>query len=565
MCALILSGADFIVDAKKFSKGIGADEESGIPKEGSAAQDIEQVSRYLKGCRKKWGVLTNGRCWRLMRAGASQEHLRFDLVLFLEHIIERENLSEKSKIQNQMIQDEDLAVFNLFWHFFGPPAVSGGYLDLLLSESEANTRRVKDILRENAHVAVQEIAQGFWQHPENTFPEKPKQAQLDHLRELSLIFLYRLLFVLKAEAQGLLKLRDDKGIVTLYSKALGTKAVFEGIRKFSVSERPRMSTGFDALKRLFDAVNIGSDQYKVPAYNGGLFDPDNNTELDKLKLTDDVVYSVLKRLIYLDESEPVPYADLDVRDFGDIYEGFLEQRLVMEKIGQSFLLSLRNKKGERKASGSYFTPDSLVDHVVRATVLPLLDQCGNDAEKILALKVLDPSMGSGHFLVKMVDVMAWRLTLNCKPLDKTVLDDNGPEEYTYWKRQVVENCIYGIDFNPMAVELAKVALWLHTASYGHSLSFLDHHLKCGNSLVGASLTRIARPALAVKTTKKGSVWAVLKNEDGIDVPAGNEKIKLREDPISSSCCLFQLIRLCFPAFWKASMTFCRDQAERQAM
>jgi len=527
VCAIsFCAGADFIVDAKKFSKGIGADEETNAPKEGSAAQDIEQVSRYLKGGGKKWGVLTNGRCWRLMLASDSQDHLRFDLVLFLELIIQRENLSEKSKVQNQMLRDEDLVVFNLFWHLFGPPAVGGGYLDLLLSESEANTRRVKDILRENAHIAVQEIAQGFWKHPDNTFTEKPGQAQLDHLRELSLIFLYRLLFVLKAEAQGLLILRDDKGITTLYSKTLSTKAVFEGIQVFSASVRHQISIGFDALKKLFDAVNTGSLQYGVPAYNGGLFDPENNTELDKLKLTDDVVYSALKRLIYLDEAEPVPYADLDVRDFGDIYEGLLEQRLVLEKAGPSYIISLRNNKGERKASGSYFTPDSLVDHIVRGTILPLLDQCGNDAKKILALKVLDPSMGSGHFLVKVVDVMAWHLTLNCKPLDKDVLDDNGPVEYAYWKRQVVENCIYGIDLNPMAVELAKVALWLHTASHGQPLSFLDHHLKCGNSLVGASLTRIARPGLASKTTKKGSVWAVLKNEASVNSSSKKKKNKV---------------------------------------
>jgi hypothetical protein len=526
VCAIsFCSDADFIVDAKKFSKGIGADEESGIPKEGSAAQDIEQVSRYLQGCGKKWGVLTNGRCWRLMRAGAPRDHLRFDLVLFLEHIISRENLSESSKIQNQMIRDEDLAVFNLFWYFFGLPAVSGGYLDLLLSESEANTRRVKDILRENAHIAVQEIAQGFLRHPENGYPEKPGQAQLDHLREISLVFLYRLLFVLKAEAQGLLKLKDDKGAPTLYAKFLATKAVFELIHKCSASDRTQISNGFNLLKSLFDAVNTGSTQYDVPAYNGGLFDPENYAELDKMKLTDDAVYAVLNRLIYLDEAEPVPYADLDVRDFGDIYEGLLEQRLVLEKVGQSHTLSLRNKKGERKASGSYFTPDSLVDHVVRATIQPLLDECGNDPEKILALKVLDPSMGSGHFLVKTVDVMAWHLTLTCKPLDKTVLDDNGPEEYTYWKHKVVENCIYGIDFNPMAVELAKVALWLHTASYGHPLSFIDNHLKCGNSLVGASLSCIARPSLKSKTTKEASAWVVLKNEDAKDVPAGKTKNK----------------------------------------
>jgi hypothetical protein len=526
VCAVsFCSDADFVGDAKKFSKGIGADEESGIPKEGSAAQDIEQVSRYLQGCGKKWGVLTNGRCWRLMRAGAPRDHLRFDLVLFLEHIIAREKLSEKSQIRDQTIRDEDLAVFNLFWHLFGLPAVSGGYLDLLLSESEANTRRVKDILRENAHIAVWEIAQGFWRHPENRYPEKPAQAQLDHLRELSLVFLYRLLFVLKAEAQGLLRLKDEKGAATLYSKFLATKAVFQLIHKCTVSERSKISNGFNMLKSLFDAVNTGSPQYDVPAYNGGLFDPENYAELDKMKLTDDAVYAVLKRLIYLDEAEPVPYADLDVRDFGDIYEGLLEQRLILEKAGQAYILSLRNKKGERKASGSYFTLDSLVDHVVRTTILPLLEQCGNNAEKILALKIVDPSMGSAHFLVKMVDVMAWHLTLNCKPLDESVFDDNGPAEYAYWKRQVVENCIYGIDFNPMAVELAKVALWLHTASYGHPLSFLDHHLKCGNSLVGASLTRIARPALKAKTTKGGSAWVVLESEDANDVPASNTKSK----------------------------------------
>ncbi len=97
----------------------------------------------------------------LMRAGAPRDHLRFDLVLFLEHIIVRENLSEKSQIQKQMIRDEDLAVFNLFWHFFGLPAVSGGYLDLLLSESEANTRRVKDILRKTPILPVRKLHRGF--------------------------------------------------------------------------------------------------------------------------------------------------------------------------------------------------------------------------------------------------------------------------------------------------------------------------------------------------------------------------------------------------------------------
>ncbi|QTA78233.1 Putative SAM-dependent DNA methylase, adenine-specific [Desulfonema limicola] len=521
--------ADFILDAKKFEKGIGSDEDRDQTRDTSAAADIEQIDRYIRGCGKKWGILTNGRCWRLMRAGKKQEHLRFDLVMFLEDLLNQEGVLVRGRINEKSFTNENLEDFALFYYFFGHPAVGGGYLDIIYNEGEANNRRVSDILRDNAYKSVQMIAQGFWQYKGNGFPEKPPQNQLDNLRELSLTFLYRLLFLLKAEAQKLLPMQTAQGAESLYAKAASTKAIFFYLQKFSSEDLKNMTEGFNRLKRLFELVNSGGD-YEVPAYDGGLFDTETHAELEQLRLNDHVVYEILNKLIYLDESEPVPYADLDVRDFGDIYEGLLEQRLILEKQGQEWTLSLKNKKGERKASGSYFTPDSLVDHIVRETITPLMEKCKRDPNKILSLKILDPAMGSGHFLVKVVDIMAWHLTLNCAPIDKGVPNDNGPNEYAYWKRKVVESSIYGVDVNPMAVELAKVALWLHTASLCKPLSFLDHHLKCGNSLVGADLRHAARPGLESRELNSGTVWQPVENQEiQEDIPAPKTKKKKRQN------------------------------------
>jgi Eco57I restriction-modification methylase len=494
----------FILDAKKFSKGVGADEKiEDISKiEKGAYQDIQQVDRYLRGCNKKWGILTNGRSWRLMRTGDGEtlENLKFDLVLFLEDLRnEKSDLSiEDPKTKN---------IFSLFWYMFGIPAVSGGYLDKLDVESQANNKKVRDILKDNAHKAVELIAKGFFHHPSNPYANDSIQTDIDHLRELSLTFLYRLLFILKAEALNLLPTKDEKGGNTLYYREYSTRAIFEALNEKSHSDREGSSRVFKRLKDLFQSISRGGEA-GIPAYNGGLFNEVRNEELESLLLYDKYLYEILHSLIYLDDEEPVPYEDLEVRDLGDIYEGLLEQRLVLKfdpNIDCNTVV-LYNQKGERKASGSYFTPDRLVDHLVRKTLLPLLDGCNNDPHKILNLKVLDPSMGSGHFLVKAVDVMAAYLTVNCDPVDEGAPDENGAEELAYWKSKIAEHCIYGVDFNPMAVELAKVSLWLHTARKDKPLSFLDHHLKCGNSLVGARLEDLTAPGMKSKVSKNGNVW-----------------------------------------------------------
>jgi hypothetical protein len=498
--------AALIVDAKRFDKGVGADEvvdpkSKRSRSEPTAMEDVRQVERYLRGYDRPWGVLTNGRCWRLMRQGKVNEHLRFDLVRFLEDQRGREP------------SDDDLATFALFWSLFGPPAVAGGYLAALEAESNANTRHVRDVLRDQAHAAVQEIARGFWSCPSNgaegltCAPALPEQAELDHLREVALTLLYRLLFILKAEAQELLPMRGPLGDLTAYARKRSTRAIFSALDELPADERAQYSEVYDRLLSLFGAIDRGDAQYGVPAYNGGLFDNEKHPELARWRLLDGALHGVLRKLIYLEDSDrPVPYGDLDVRDLGDIYEGLLEQRLVGRATSPPSL-HLQNQRGERKASGSYFTPDGIVEHLVRRTLSPLLDAAGGDADRVLALRVLDPGMGSGHFLVKAVDVIADHLTVHCDPVDPEAPRDNGPAERGYWKRKVVESCIYGVDYNPMAVELARVALWLYTAEYGKPLSFLDHHLKVGNSLVGVTLDRLSEPGLRPKTTRAGATWA----------------------------------------------------------
>ncbi len=498
-------GAQMILDAKRFDKGVGEDDPANEGKrlkkkhrqDTTAIEDLKQVERYLRGYQKKWGVLTNGRVWRLMRQGQVHECVQFNLVLFLEDLRGRD------------ITEQDLGIFKLFWNLFGIPAVAGGVLDKIERESEADTSKVRDILRDQAHKAVETIANGFWGHANNGYPQTPTQGELDHLRELSLTFLYRLLFILKAEAQNLLPAFDELGAETTYTKYLSTRAIFKHLREMGATERERVSVQFSALYRLFDAIDRGDKTTEIPAYNGGLFNPDRHRELNKLVLDDETLYVILRTLIYQqdDLDSPVPYADLNVRDLSDIYEGLLEQRLTLEQDGngQPFL-RLANQKGERKASGSYYTPDSLVDHLVRKAVTPLFETTGNDPWKLLDIKLLDPAMGSGHFLVKAVDVIAEYLTQHCDPVDEGAPDNDGPEEMAYWKRKVAENCIYGVDYNPMSVELAKVALWLYTAEKDKPLSFLDHHLKCGNSLIGIDLDQLGTVPLVLKVLKSGGKW-----------------------------------------------------------
>ena len=185
-----------------------------------------------------------------------------------------------------------------------------------------------------------------------------------------------------------------------------------------------------------------------------------------------------------------------------------------------FTLALRNDKGERKATGSYYTPDYIVKYIVEETLRPLLERAveyktedTDCIEAVLGIRVLDPAMGSGHFLVEATETIArYLVDLGVAPQEVTA----EKADLAYWKRRVVQSCIYGVDLNPLAVELAKLSLWLTTVAKDRPLSFLDHHLRPGNTLIGgrlASLQNVTQLRIAGNGAKKTSKSSKQKKQE----------------------------------------------------
>ncbi|NCR99041.1 MAG: N-6 DNA methylase [Microcystis aeruginosa L311-01] len=496
-----------------------------------------QITNYLTGTGVDWGILTNGREWRLYYRQASSTATEFYLVDLME-----------------LLEGGDRQKFPYFWLFFRQEAfikdIHGqNFLERVREGSTTYATRVGNELKELVFDRIfPDISKGFVSL--NT------DIQPDLLYEASLSLLYKLLFLLYAEARDLLPVRGDYRDYSLLQKTREIAVKIDRQQVFSGT-----STGiYDALLSLFRIVDRGDANLAVPRYNGGLFDMEEgrvNCFLGQYKLSDAVLAPILDKLARF-EGQPIDYSFLGVRQLGSIYEGLLEYRIVIE--GES--VHLENDRGERKATGSYYTPDYIVKYIVSHTLKPILEQrarqfgdvmteiatrrqessdrrLGNLSQQglekelqrlekkaittLLDLKLCDPAMGSGHFLVEAVDYLTDELIqiLNLYPEDNPVLtmlettrqniidnlrqqgiilDSPTLEPTQLLQRVVMKRCIYGVDINPMAVELAKVSLWLHSFTVGAPLSFLDHHLRCGNSLIG--------------TTAKDAEAAMIEEESG---------------------------------------------------
>ncbi len=321
---------------------------------------------------------------------------------------------------------------------------------------------------------------------------------MDTLHENCLILLYRLLFILYAESRGLLPLEDADYHAAYSLDALATEVHSE---LDAQTEMPALRSDYWArLQDLFRLIDKGWEE-RIPQYNGGLFNPARHPFLEAAKIGNDVLAEVINLLTRTKAKERIAYQDLAIQHLGNIYEGLLEYNVSVQdarlETAPTEVRLVRDKK-ERKASGSYYTSDAIVRAMVEDALEPLCNR--KSYEEILRLKVLDPAMGSGHFLVGAIDYLALQLAthpdappvparLEGAPTDKFA--DDTDTEIAYWRRRIVETCIYGVDLNPMAVELAKVSLWLHTVAKDEPLSFLAHHIRCGNSLIGADIAELA--------------------------------------------------------------------------
>jgi hypothetical protein len=378
---------------------------------------------------------------------------------------------------------------------------------------------------------------------------------LRDLYEQALTVLFRLLFVAYAEDKDLLPYRSNGAY---REHALKTMARELAIRRQERTSEfdPHATDLWDDVSSLWLAVDVGNVEWGVPAYNGGLFSSaaDVNAagaSLAQLRLTNAEVGPALVAMLVDEAADgvvgPVDFRSLSVREFGTIYEGLLESSLsvapedlaidtrgtyVPAKAGDEVQVAagevyFHDRSGARKATGSYFTKHfavehlldhalepALDDHIARIDALLADDEQARAADAFFDFRCVDLAMGSGHFLVAAVDRIEARLSaflaLNPIPnvtaeldrLHRAAIEALGPlgegteiDDSTLLRRQVARRCIYGIDVNRIAVELARLGIWIHTFVPGLPLSFLDHSLVCGDSLTGIGTLEEAVAAL----------------------------------------------------------------------
>ena len=478
------------------------------------------------------GILTNGAHWRLYYAGArsvSEQFLEIDLAAVLNVAGHNDGLFAISEAERRYW----LKVFALVFR-------QDAFLLDAADERTFHQRAIAEgrFYQERVAASLSELVFGqVFPDLARAIAESAPDAPLPEVRDAALVLLYRLLFILYAEDRDLLPVRDSRyDDYALRDKVRGDV----GRRKdagdvFSETAAPYWSA-FDDLCRAIDA---GDASIGLPPYNGGLFDRRRTPLLERIRLGDAAMAGVIDALSF--ERTPqgrryINYRDLGVQQLGSIYERLLEQEIIRE--GDE--IAVRPDIFARKDSGSYYTPDDLVGLILAETLEPLaqarLDAFADEAselassrlpedrrlgrlkrldpaEKLLELKICDPAMGSGHFLVNLVDYLADRaiaamaeaeavwdgyispLTERIDVIRNTIIANAEDRDWAVdpaqlddrhiIRRMGLKRCVYGVGKNPMAVELAKVSLWLHTFTVGAPLSFLDHHLRCGDSLFGA--------------------------------------------------------------------------------
>ncbi|MGC5031093.1 Eco57I restriction-modification methylase domain-containing protein [Micromonospora sp. DT229] len=458
-----------------------------------------------------WGVLTNGRQLRLLRdssALATAAYVEFDL----EAIFDGELFSEFVLLYRLLhVSRFEVAEGS---------APSTCWLEKWRTEAIAAGTRALDQLRKGVQEAITALGTGFLRHPDNIALRENVDPQALHNALLRLA--YRLLFLFVAEDRDALHHPDaDDQARERYA------AYFSSARLRAQARRRRGTTHSDlyqALRLVLDALGDenGRPELGLPGL-GGLFDhAEADNPLRGLSLSNDHLLTAVRHLSLVRDTSTrrwrtVDYRNLDAEELGSIYESLLELVPKHSAVDRTFEL-VELAGNTRKTTGSYYTPSSLIDCLLDSALDPVIDDAVKRAEQagtaagqpdpsdhivneLLSLTVCDPACGSGHFLVAAARRIAKRVA---------AVRERNPEPTTDAVRtalhEVVARCIYGVDLNPMAVELAKVSLWMEALEPGKPLSFLDAHIKCGNALIGAT------PALL----KKGIPDEAFKPIEGDD-------------------------------------------------
>jgi hypothetical protein len=497
----------------------------------------EKIIRALRESDLQWGILTNGKQWRIYHQDEPtpyETYLEIDLeAIMKDKAKDAYQLFHKfMKAENFTLNDEGKCQFDRF------KKDSQDKIDYIEKElAKALKQR-----EEGGKGVLSDLCMGYVEalrsRGETNLDDEEQRKTIYHS---AMLYMFRLLFLFYADSRGLL---SDDNHALLDKIETECRAHFEsagsGNEDFPI---------WGSLEQIF----VDIDQ----TYNGGLFSPQESEFtrfLSDTPIADSYLVNVIYNLSTYQEKnkqvKPISYRDMGVRHLGTLYEGLLEHKLFIAQedtevkltkgkiqfipVSQGGKLKVGSyiragevyfagDASERKSTGSYYTPEYIVDYIVRNTVGEKLKEVKETflkeqqstiraittalddeeqhklsrlfednlitfvREKVLNLSVLDPAMGSGHFLVNATNLISNFIT---ELLNDSSIQGNQESGTAYWRRWVVENCIYGVDLNPLAVELAKLSLWILSMAKHQPLSFLNHHLKCGNSLVGARLEEI---------------------------------------------------------------------------
>ncbi|MBE7495794.1 MAG: N-6 DNA methylase [Verrucomicrobiaceae bacterium] len=436
------------------------------------------VQEYLNRTEHVWGLVTNGTTLRLLRDSSfvrRQSYIEFDLAAMLEE---------------QRFHDF-AALYRLIHRSRFPRGLSDAgdcLLETYHLQAEEQGGRVRDHLRDGVEQCITLLANGFLDHPTSAPLRERMASRLmsseDFYREL-LKLVYRFLFLLVAEDRGLLSpapiYREHYGVSRL-RRLLEQRAAY--------TEDDDLWQGLRVLWHLFGDDKLASILQLAPL-NGELFAP---TTLDGGSITNRQLLTAFWHLAWYQERESAPatrvnYAALDVEELGSIYESLLDfhPHCAPDLAGRwTFQLVFGS---DRKTTGSFYTPPELVNELVRSALDPVVDArlaalpknapAETRAETLLSLRVCDPACGSGHFLLAAARRLGRELARA-----RTGEDEPAPERMREATREVIRRCIYGVDRNPLAVDLCRVALWIESHDADKPLAFLDHRIRCGDSLIG---------------------------------------------------------------------------------
>ena len=497
-----------------------------------------QLQDYLSTLRVRFGFLTNGRVWRVYdtdKITAKKTYLEFDLEL----IFALQDAAEKIKA---------LALFAFFFgkNTYQKPIERGqtSAIEQAIAASNDFTLEVEENLKAVIYGFAGE--ESLFEIMGKAIKAANSKASLDSVYENSVILLFRLLFVVYFEDKN----RALLAIHPFYNR-YSLETLYQNLRQHGQvkPEHDSLHDGIYALKQLFEMLDEGAEDIDIPLFNGGLFDPARAPLLLTPKIFNNATLrQLLEKLLYKTSRGDTlfdtrrDFKNMSVTHLGRIYEGLLEFRFEKAAQNHSYieyvsgntkgkaveayfdsydaanlrkekgfraLRELSVKKGEvflksannsRKTSASYYTPSALSTRLVKASV----DQALASGKSLIDLKILDNACGSGHFLVEalgyLTDLALEKLEddANLKALVQTESDKIAeqlaflnlayvPEDAQILKRALLKRCIFGVDLNPFAVELARLSLWMDSFIFGTPLSFIEHHIQHGNALMGASV------------------------------------------------------------------------------